>query len=1025
MALTDTFIRKPILALVLSLFVLLIGIKSLIGIPIQQYPSMNSTTIKITTIYPGANADLVQGFITNPLQQVVASASGVDYITSSSVMGASIITFYAKLSADPEGVLSEVISKVAQVRSKLPKDALDPIIEKSSGASVAAMYLGFYSKALNEEQITEYLARVVQPMLATVSGVAAAELQGRKQFAMRIWLSPEQMAAHGVAIGDLAYALEANNYLSAPGQTGGQKTLYNIQVATGLTTVEEFSKLTVRNADGDLVRLRDVARVDLGPADMTSNVVMNGEPAVLVALNLTPGANPLSVVDDVRAMLPALQKVLPPGLSMSVVYDGSLFIRSSIEDVIQTLAEAVAIVIVVIFLFIGNFRSVIIPVVTIPLSLLGVCFLMSGMGFSLNLLTLLAMVLAIGLVVDDAIVVVENVARHISDGLSPFDAAIVGAREIVGPVIGMTITLAAVYAPIGFMGGLTGVLFREFALTLAGSVVLSGVIALTLSPMMCSRLLKGGAQSKFERAVEAFFEGLKTRYMRLLAKALAAPGPVLLVGFAVLASLYPLFNGIATELAPEEDQGIVLVSAQSPASTSLGYLTENTAKIGAIFDGLPEKSSYFMFNGSGGQNQGFGAIVLKPWDQRKRKAPEIQAEIQQKAGEIPPLRAFAFQLPPLPGASGLPVQFVVNTTDSQRVLYDYVEKLKGAAKASGAFAYVSSDLAFSSPQIDISIDKDKANAVGVSMKDIGQTLGLTLGGVTINQFTMDGRAYGVIPQLPREAAQDPNELGRLRVRAQNNSLVPLNNFVSFDFSVHPASLNQFNQLNSATIQAVPAPGVTVGDALKFLSDKTAELMPPQYKYDYAGPSRQFVQQGNALATTFALAIIVIFLVLTAQFESFRDPLIVMICVPMSLCGALIPLFLGAATLNIYTQIGLVTLVGLITKHGILIVEFANKMQEIEGLSVKEAVLKAAGIRIRAILMTTFAMVAGLIPLLNATGAGANSRYSIGLVIVAGMTVGTVFTLFVVPTVYSLIAGRRSNSPIGATTKHSSYPGAEP
>lgn len=1003
MSFTDLFIRRPVLAVVVSLLILLVGAKALIGMPVQQYPSINATSVKVTTVYPGADPELVQGFVTTPLQQAIASANGVDFITSTSVMGASIITFYAKLSADPEGVLAEVISKVAQVRSSLPKEALDPMIEKSSGNSVAAMYLGFYSKELNEEQITEYLSRVIQPKLATVSGVSGAQLLGGKQFAMRVWLSPERMASHGIAIGDLAYALGANNYLSAAGQTGGRETLFDIHAATGLTKVDDFARMAVRNVNGATVRLSDVAVVELGPGDTGSNVVMNGDKAVLVALNLTPGANPLKVVDDARALLPSIEKALPPSLKMTVVYDGSLFIRSSIEEVIHTLVEAMLIVIVVIFFFIGSFRAVVIPLVTIPLSLIGVCFIMAGMGFSINLLTLLAMVLAIGLVVDDAIVVVENVERHMAEGLSAMDASLKGAREIVGPVIGMTITLAAVYAPIGFMGGLTGALFREFALTLAGAVVISGIVALTLSPMMCSRLLKPQSGG-FSHKVEHFFERLRLRYQRMLSGALDYPGPVLLLGMAVLLSIYPLFLGISSELAPEEDQGIVLVSAQGPPSTNLAYLSARTSQIGQEFDKLPETESWFMFNGNGVQNQGFGAMVLKPWEERKRNAAALQNAIQESTKEVPGLQSFAFQLPSLPGASGLPVQFVVNTTETPAALFENVEKLKAAARASGLFAYVSSDLEFSKPQIEVNIDREKSNALGVSMQDIGQTMGLTLGGVRVNRFAMDGRAYDVIPQLPPELQQDPGALGMLRVRAADGGLVTINNFATFDYSVQPSALNQFNQLNAATIQAVPVPGVTLGEALDFLTRKTNELMSPQYRYDFAGPSRQFIQEGNALAPTFALAIVLIFLVLAAQFESFRDPAIIMICVPMSICGALIPLYLGMATLNIYTQIGLVTLVGLITKHGILMVEFANKIQEEEGRDRKAAVLEAAGVRLRAILMTTSAMVVGLIPLLKAAGAGANSRFSIGLVIVAGMTIGTLFTLFIVPTVYSLLAG---------------------
>ncbi|WP_044563304.1 multidrug efflux RND transporter permease subunit [Azospirillum sp. B4] len=1005
MKFTDLFIKRPVLALVVSLLILLVGLRSLSTLPIRQYPKLSSTTISISTVYPGATADLMQGFITTPIEQAVASADGIDYMTSSSIQGQSTVTVYVKLNYDPSQAMTDVMAKVQQVKYLIPKEANDPVITKSTGDTTAVMYLSFASRELQGSAISDYITRVVQPQIATVDGVASADILGGQTFAMRLWLDPARMAARGVSADDVANALRNNNVQSAPGQVKGLFTVFNVTADTDLTNVQDFRRMVVKASNGAVVRLEDIASVSLGAQNTNSAVMFSGLNAVFIGIQVTPTGNPLQMVQDVRnKILPEIQRNLPPAIEMKVAYDATNFINASISEVEHTLIEAIGIVIVVIFLFLGSLRSVLIPVITIPLSLIGAFSLMLAAGFSLNLLTLLAMVLAIGLVVDDAIVVVENVHRHLEEGKTPVQAALVGAREIAGPVIAMTITLAAVYAPIGLLGGVTGALFREFAFTLAGAVVISGVVALTLSPMMASVLLpKGGDHSRFARVVDRVFTGLANFYERRLVRALDYRPVILVFAAVVLISIPYLYTHGRTELAPEEDQGILFSMFKGPQYANIDYTRHYAEQLDAAGGTLPEGRERFLISGTSGTNQGIAGVLLKPWGERDRPIQQSLAALQGEFGKVPGVKAMVFNLPPLPGSTGgMPVQMVLNSTAGFPAIYEAMEKIKAAAFASHKFLMVDSDLDYNTPVVRVHIDRAKANEMGVTMAAIGDTLALMVGENYVNRFNLQGRSYEVIPQVPRIDRLTPDKLTRFYVTSVTGDQVPLSTFLRLENGTDPNALTHYNQMNSATFQAVPMPGVSMGEAVAFLEDQVKQL-PAGYSHSYLSQTRQFVQEGNQLAVTFGFALIVIFLVLAAQFESLRDPLVIMVSVPMSICGALIPLFIGITSINIYTQVGLVTLIGLISKHGILLVEFANEMQVKEGLDRRAAILHAARVRLRPILMTTAAMVVGLLPLLVASGAGAASRFSIGLVVVTGMSIGTLFTLFVLPAVYTLIA----------------------
>ncbi|BFO55197.1 efflux RND transporter permease subunit [Acidovorax sacchari] len=1002
---TDIFIRRPILALVVSLLILLLGATAVFMLPVRQYPYLENATITVSTALPGATLDVMQGFVTTPIAQSIATASGIEYLSSTTKQGKSEIKARLVLNANADRAMTEVLAKVQQVKYQLPAGVTDPVISKFTEGGTAVQFVAFYSKTLSIPQVTDFASRVAQPLFTGIPGVASADIYGGQSLAMRIWIDPVRLAAHGLSAGDIASALRANNVQAAPGQLKSSLTVTNISAATDLRGVEDFRQMVVKSSPGGgVVRLSDVATMEVGGQNYNNVSFATGVPAIFVAIQPTPDGNPLQIVRQVNELLPRIRAMAPPGLTVAPNYDVARFVNTSIEEVKHTLVEAVAIVIVVIFLFLGTFRVVIIPVVTIPLSLVGTAALMLACGFSINLLTLLAMVLAIGLVVDDAIVVVENIHRHIEEGLTPVRAALLGAREIVGPVIAMTITLAAVYAPIGMMGGLTGALFKEFAFTLAGSVLVSGVVALTLSPVMSSMLLSSRqSEGWLAKRVEHHMGNLTSLYGRLLAHTLAARGAVLLVGAVVLAAIVVLFNGTRHELAPTEDQGAIIVVTKAPQYADAGYTARYAQQIEKLFESIPEFDSSFMNIGdaAGGQNMMFGGAILKDWSQRKRSATEIQGQIQAAGGAIDGQTLTAVQLPPLPGSSGgLPVQMVLRSPDDFKTLYETGEKIKMAAYASGLFLYVQNNLSYDSQQAQVTIDNAKAGEMGVTMQSIADTLAVLVGENYVNRFNFHDRSYDVIPQVRGSERMTPDDLGRFYVKATSGALVPLSTVTRVEMRPQANQLTQFGQMNSATLEMLPAPGVSMGEAVAFLQ---SQPLPSGTSVDWLSDSRQFVQEGNRLLVSFCFALVVIFLVLAAQFESLRDPLVILVTVPLAVCGALVPLWLGYATLNIYTQIGLVTLIGLISKHGILMVTFANHIQHHENLSRIEAIEKAAAVRMRPVLMTTAAMVAGLVPLLFADGAGSASRFSIGIVVVMGMLVGTFFTLFVLPTIYSFIA----------------------
>ncbi|MFW3895585.1 MexW/MexI family multidrug efflux RND transporter permease subunit [Pseudomonas bharatica] len=1004
MRFTDLFVRRPVLALVVSALITLMGLFALGKLPIRQYPLLESSTITITTEYPGASAELMQGFVTQPITQAVSSVEGIDYLASSSVQGRSTITLRMTLNRDPTQALTQAMAKVNQVRYRLPEKAYDPVVELSAGDSTAVAYVGFSSETLSIPELSDYLSRVVEPQFSGIDGVVKVQTFGGQNLAMRLWLDSERMAGRGVTASDVAEAVRRNNYQATPGQVRGQYVLADIRVDTDLTSVEAFRDLIVRNDGRDLVRLRDIGSVELSAAMTQTSATMDGKPAVHLGLFPTPSGNPLVIVDGIRKLLPQIQQTLPPGVKVALAYETARFIDASIKEVLHTLLEAMLIVVAVIWLCLGSLRSVAIPVLAIPLSMLGAAALMLFFGFSLNLLTLLAMVLAIGLVVDDAIVVVENVHRHIEEGQTPVAAALAGAREIAGPVVAMTLTLAAVYAPIGLMGGLTGTLFREFALTLAGAVIISGIVALTLSPVMSSLLLKPGQQEgPMARLAEKVFGGLAGGYGRLLEQSLARRWISGGIAVLVCLSLPWLYLQAQRELAPPEDQAAVLAAIKAPQYASLEYAEHFNARLDRVMKAIPETTDTWIINGTDGPASSFGGINLSAWGDRQRSAAQVQAELQQAVGEVEGSSIFAFQVASLPGSSGgLPVQMVLRSAQDYPLLYQTMEGLKQRARESGLFVVVDSDLDYNNPLVSLNVDRAKAASLGIGMQAIGDSLAVLVGEQYINRFALYGRSYDVIPQSIQDQRLTPQALARQYVRADDGQLLPLSSVVHMDIGVAPNRLLQFDQQNASTLQAIPAPGVSQGQAVAFLEQLASEL-PPGFSHDWQSESRQYVQEGLALMWAFLAALVVIYLVLAAQYESLVDPLIILVTVPLSICGALLPLAMGWATLNIYTQIGLVTLIGLISKHGILMVAFANEIQVRDNLGRGEAIIRAAQVRLRPVLMTTAAMTFGVVPLLFASGAGANSRFGLGVVIVCGMLVGTLFTLFVLPTLYSWLA----------------------
>jgi multidrug efflux pump len=987
-----------VLTIVTSILVLLLGIQGFFNMTIREYPEVEESVITVTTNYPGASASLMQGFITTPIAKAVLNADNVDYVTSSSKLGSSTVSVNMVLNADPDKALVDVLAKVQQVKGELPEDADDPIVVKGTGFDFALMYIAVRSTTMNPQQVTEFLTQVVQPRFTTVEGVGDAQILGGRQFAMRIWLDPTRLAARMVTAVDVLNAVRASNFLSAPGKTENEFVAYAIQTATTLQTPESFGAIAVRATGDEIVRLSDVARVEYGAENDDVRVAFNGQEGTFLGIMMSPGANALDTSDAVRAELPQIQSEMPPGMTIELVYDGSDNIRASIEEVFKTIGEAVFIVVLVILLFLGSFRSVLVPIFTIPLSLIGVCFVLYLMGYSINLLTLLAMVLAIGLVVDDAIVVVENIHRHLERGERPMQAAITGMREIVGPVIAMTITLAAVYAPIGFAQGLTGALFREFAVTLAGAVIISGFIALTLSPMLAARVLKphGSAVSRFQQFVDRNFDRVSEAYGRRVSSTLNYRFVTLAIVAALSATMVFLFLNTSNELAPEEDIGFMFSIVNAPAYATSNYTEAFVTDVTKATEDVPEVNVRFSVVGFGGTNQAFAGFGLLPWSQRDRGQSVIQQDVQNKINNVAGVQAFVFAPPTLPGTGGgLPVQFILRSTGEPNEVFEIAEEIKNRATASGRFIVVQNSLAFDQPQALVTIDRDRAAALGVAVSEIGTTLTALVGAGSISKFDRDNRSYDVITQVPRTERFNPESLGRYYVRSASGAMVPLSAVITVESRASPVAIEQFNQLNSASISGIPLPGVTTGDALATIRQIAREVMPAGFYEDFAGQSRLEINEGNTTLIAFGLAIVIIYLVLAAQFESFRDPLIIMLTVPLSIFGALVPLNLGVSTLNIYTQVGLITLVGLITKHGILMVQFANAQREL-GHPKFEAIVEAARVRLRPILMTTAAMVVGVVPLIIASGAGAKARFSIGLVIAAGMAIGTLFTLFVLP-----------------------------
>lgn len=1001
MRFTDLFIQRPVLAIVLSAVMVLLGVQAASQLSLREYPEVEKSVIYVTAAYPGASASTVQGFVTTPLQRRIAAAKGVEYVTSQSDPGIAQIQVWVRLGENSTEVLSEVITKVNEARFELPREVEDPVVTNRTGGD-AMMYLAVLSDQMSVQQTADYAMRSIQPVLSTIDGVGEARLLSSGNFAMRVWLNPARMAAFGVTATDVNDAIQRDNYISAAGTTRGQLVRASVDAQTDVDDPEKFAAIVVRQDGNRRVRLGDVAEIELASETYDSAVYSSGRETVFIAITEAPGANPLEVARRIKEKINELQPLLPADMELFLDSDLTIYISEALKEVATTLIEASIIVVLVILLFLGSMRVVMIPIVAIPLSLTTVLFLVWMMGFSINLLTLLAMVIAIGLVVDDAIVVVENVHRHIEEGKSPYEAAVVGAREVALPVVAMTLTLVAVYLPIGFLGGLTGVLFSEFALTLAGAVVISGIVALVLSPMMCAYFLKPqDQQGALANWLDAQFERLHQAYEKLLVHCLNNRGAVMLFAVVIFCSLPVFYQLSQKELAPEEDSGSIFAVATPPDYGSLEYTTYFLDQMVDAWKTVPEVSHSWQANEP---TSVFGGVELIPWSERERTLEEIRQEIQGKYDKISGLEIFTFAAGGLPGAdSGLPVNFVISANVDYRELDRVSEEVLQKARQSGLFAFVNKDLRYSRPEIDVSIDRELASRLGVSMEDIGRTLQIMLGEAETNRFSMEGRSYKVIPQADRGFRLTKEWLERYYLRTSSGELIPLSTVISLQKKVEPNTLKQFQQLNSVTIQGFVLPPGTLGDGLAFLEQALNEVAPSGYRIGYEGESRRYVQETQGFLLLFAMSLVFIYLVLSAQFNSFRDPLIVLISVPLSIFGALVPLALGFATLNIYTQVGLLTLIGLISKHGILIVDFANHRVE-AGYDRRRAVLEAAGLRLRPILMTTFATVLGVVPLLLAFGAGAQARFAIGLMIAAGMLVGTLFTLFVLPTFY-LMMGR--------------------
>ncbi|MGE4044791.1 MAG: efflux RND transporter permease subunit [Acetobacteraceae bacterium] len=1010
MKLIETFVRQPVLAIVVSLAIVVTGLRAMTAMPIQQYPQTESAVVTVTTVLFGADPATVAGFITTPIEQAIAQVDGIDYMTSASTTGLSTITAYLRLNYDSRAALSDMNTRISSIVPLLPTGTLQPSIAVANSTTVDAMYIGFYSDILQPNQITDYLVRVVKPQIESISGIQKAEMLGSQNFSLRAWLDPTRLAALNLTATDITAALSRNNFIAGLGGTQGNMVQALLSANTGLHTLDEFRNLIIGQTGGAIIRLQDVADVSLGADNYESQVWFNGKRSVYLGIQLAPTANLLQVIKAVNAVIPGIKASLPRGLTTEVIYDASGFVNSSLFEVITALLEALAIVALVVFVFLGSPRSLIIPVIAIPISLIGTFAVMLAMGFTINLLTLLALVLAIGLVVDDVIIIVENVNRHLEEGKTPLDAAIIAARELGGPIVAMTLVLIAVYVPIGFQSGLTGALFTEFAFTLAGAVTLSGVVALTLSPMMCAHLLRPPGErqkSRLERMCDAFsrwFARREANYDARLDRSLNYRPVTYTFAAIVLGSIYFLYTSSTSELAPQEDQGLIITSSVAAPDATLIQRELYSQQLYDLVKDLPELDSMFQIDVPG---TSVGGLVLKPWDERSRNATTLQTLVQQRVARIAGEQVVAFQPPTLPGASGLPVQLAITSTAGFDQLNTIAQAVLAEAQKSGLFAYVASDLKIDEPQYTLTIDRDKVALLGLTMSDVGTSLTWMLSGAFVNYFSLDGRSYKVIPQAGQKFRLNASQLLDYPIRTADGRSVPLSTIATITTQTVPESLNHFGQLNAATIQGVPVPGLALGDVLASLTKMAEENLPPGYQIAYGGSSRQYITESQGFLAIFAFALVIIYLALTAQFRSFRDPLIILISVPMSIAGALIfiCLGLGGVSLNIYTEVGLVTLMGLISKHGILIVEFANGLRD-TGLSKRDAIRRAAATRLRPIIMTTAAMVLGVVPLLLASGAGAASRFNMGIVIATGISIGTMFTLYVVPAVYLLISPDR-------------------
>lgn len=1018
---TDIFIRRPVLSIVVTMVILVAGLQAIRSLNVRQYPRTENAVVTITTVYVGANADLVRGFITTPLERVIAAADGIDYIESTSAQSLSTIKARLKLNHDATRALSEISAKVDQVRGDLPPEAEVPILNiETADSRFASAYLRFTSDILKQNEITDYLVRAVQPRLTALPGVQRADILGARTFAMRIWLDPAKMASLQISPSDVRHALATNNYLSAVGQTRGSWIQVNLTANTNLTSIEDFRRLVVRQQGDKLVRLEDIATVSLGAENYDTEVRFSGETAVFMGIWTLPNANSLDVIRRVREEMEEIKKDLPSGLEAGVAYDATKYIDNAINEVIKTLGETLFIVVVVIFLFLGSLRSVLVPVVAIPISLIGAVFLMQMFGFTINLLTLLAIVLSVGLVVDDAIVVVENVERHLREGKSPLDAALLSARELLGAIVAMTLTLAAVYAPVGLQGGLTGTLFREFAFTLAGAVLISGIVALTLSPMMASKLLTADVEHRWLPShINATFDRFQKFYGRLLDATLSAR-PAVYIAWIVLSLLSVLFyTQSSKELAPTEDQGVIFGILETPSNASIDQMSLFAKQVNAVFQNQPETAYTFQITNPQG---GFSGMGLVPWSERKRTAFQVLPGVQHQLGEIPGLNLFAVMPPALPGGGDFPVEFVIASTASPERILEFAQILQAKATTSGLFAFPPIiDLKYDQPRADFTIDRDKVATLGLNLAEVGADLSAGVGGHFVNRFNIEGRSYKVIPQISRANRLNEDQLLDLQIRGPEGKLIPLSTIATIRNSTEPRALPRFQQLNAVKISGVAIR--PLDEALKFLEAEAAKILPRGYLMDYTGESRQLRQEGTSrFLITFLLAIVMIFLVLSAQFNSFRDPFVILLgSVPLAMFGALLFTFLKmpapnmpfwtngwTTTLNIYSQVGLVTLIGLIAKNGILIVEFANQLQN-EGIKKMEAIRAASLTRLRPIMMTTLATIFGHFPLVLVTGAGAQARNSIGIVLVGGMAIGTICTLFILPSLYILISKEKNPS----------------